>query len=66
MTGPISYQGTDRRVANRRAGKLGGRRRQDRKLPWWRGGLSVAAIGVLLRYWRLISRTPSRLTSRAQ
>jgi hypothetical protein len=61
-----SKQEMDRRRRYRRAGKVGGRRRHDRGLPWWRGGLSFAALCLLLRYWRVIRQKPSGLLSGTQ
>lgn len=42
----------ERRGADRRAAGRGGRRRRDRGVPWWRGGLWFAALCALLRCWR--------------
>ncbi len=42
--------------SNRRAVSRGGRRQNDRKFPWWRGGLAFTALCMALRCWRWVRR----------
>jgi hypothetical protein len=46
----------ERRDSRRKAGSRGGRRREDKGLPWWRGGLAFAALCAALKCWRWLRR----------
>jgi hypothetical protein len=46
--------GSDRRRISR-----SGRRKGDRRWPWWRQGVAFAAICVALRGWRWFKRSDS-------
>jgi len=47
---------SSRQDADRRAVSRGGRRQNDRKFPWWRGGLAFAALCLALRCRRWVRR----------
>jgi hypothetical protein len=51
----------ERRSADtdRRRNSRSGRRKGDRRWPWWRQGIAFAAICAALRYWNRFKRTQS-------
>jgi hypothetical protein len=45
--------------SDRRRISRSGRRKGDRRWPWWRQGAAFAAICVVLRCWRWFKRSDS-------
>ena len=57
MRGPVEAREIqERRDSNRRAANRGGRRKGDKRFPWWRGGMAFAALCMVLRCWRWVRR----------